>query len=171
MFSVVLLGSCAKEGCTDPYSIGYNPEATKDDGSCSDQRRVKFILEIESFDYYYPDSVMGLLGLTPTPGTYGTIGFSMSFFNYTSNGVLVNEQITASTNQFTGEELLYIESNEVILLKNENIIIDYGVGLSQTNSASVTGKAIVGNEEIVFYDETINTTPWEREETFYWIVP
>ena len=66
---------------------------------------------------------------------------------------------------------MYIESNEVILLKNENIIIDYGVGLSQTNSASVTGKAIVGNEEIVFYDETINTTPWEREETFYWIVP
>ena len=35
MFSVVLLGSCAKEGCTDPQATNYDADATKDDGSCN----------------------------------------------------------------------------------------------------------------------------------------
>jgi hypothetical protein len=34
MFSIVLLGSCAKEGCTDPQASNYNTEASKDDGTC-----------------------------------------------------------------------------------------------------------------------------------------
>jgi len=34
MFSVVLLGSCGKEGCTDPQALNYNPDSTKDNGSC-----------------------------------------------------------------------------------------------------------------------------------------
>jgi hypothetical protein len=34
MFSVVLLGSCAKEGCTDPNSINFNAEAKEDNASC-----------------------------------------------------------------------------------------------------------------------------------------
>jgi len=34
MFSVVLLGSCSKPGCTDATAINYNPDATTDDGSC-----------------------------------------------------------------------------------------------------------------------------------------
>ena len=34
MFPVLLLGSCDKEGCTNPNSINYNPDATTDDGSC-----------------------------------------------------------------------------------------------------------------------------------------
>jgi hypothetical protein len=47
MFSVVLLGSCEKQGCTDPYSPEYDSEATKDDGSCSNNRTlsVKFSIE------------------------------------------------------------------------------------------------------------------------------
>ena len=34
MFSVVFLGSCSKEGCTDPLATNYNPDASKDDSSC-----------------------------------------------------------------------------------------------------------------------------------------
>lgn len=30
----VLMIACQKEGCTDPWSINFSPEAKKDDGSC-----------------------------------------------------------------------------------------------------------------------------------------
>ena len=34
IFSVVLLGSCSKQGCTDPIATNYNSSAEQDDGSC-----------------------------------------------------------------------------------------------------------------------------------------
>ncbi len=34
MFSIVLLVSCGKEGCTDPQALNYNSDSTKDNGSC-----------------------------------------------------------------------------------------------------------------------------------------
>jgi hypothetical protein len=34
MISVVLLGSCRKKGCTDPYAVNYDYDATEADGSC-----------------------------------------------------------------------------------------------------------------------------------------
>ena len=34
MFSIVLLGSCRKKGCTDPYAVNYDSVATEADGSC-----------------------------------------------------------------------------------------------------------------------------------------
>ena len=34
IFSVLLLGSCAKEGCNDPEAINYDSSVTKDDGTC-----------------------------------------------------------------------------------------------------------------------------------------
>ena len=34
MFSIVLLGSCDKEGCTDPIAYNYDSSASRDDGSC-----------------------------------------------------------------------------------------------------------------------------------------
>ena len=34
--AVGMLVSCGKEGCTDPTAPNYNPEATKDDGSCEE---------------------------------------------------------------------------------------------------------------------------------------
>ena len=34
MFSIVLFGSCAKEGCNDPQAKNYDSSVTKDDGTC-----------------------------------------------------------------------------------------------------------------------------------------
>ena len=34
LFAIVLLGSCAKQGCTDESADNYNSEAEKDDESC-----------------------------------------------------------------------------------------------------------------------------------------
>ena len=34
MFSIVLFGSCAKEGCNDPQAKNYDSSVTKDDGKC-----------------------------------------------------------------------------------------------------------------------------------------
>ena len=34
IFSIVLLGSCSKQGCTDPIATNYNSSAEQDDGSC-----------------------------------------------------------------------------------------------------------------------------------------
>ena len=35
ILSVVLLGSCNKEGCTDPTATNYNADASSDDGTCT----------------------------------------------------------------------------------------------------------------------------------------
>jgi hypothetical protein len=34
IISVILTGSCSKEGCTDPIAFNYNSQASKEDGSC-----------------------------------------------------------------------------------------------------------------------------------------
>ncbi len=48
IFSAVLMiallasfSSCRKKGCTDPNSLSYNPEAKKDDGSCTTPTAIK----------------------------------------------------------------------------------------------------------------------------------
>ena len=38
---VASLSSCRKKGCTDPNSLSYNPEAKKDDGSCTTPTALK----------------------------------------------------------------------------------------------------------------------------------
>ena len=35
MFSIVLLGTCNKEACTDPTATNYNADASIDDGTCT----------------------------------------------------------------------------------------------------------------------------------------
>ena len=34
LFSLVLIGSCSKQGCTDPIATNYSSRAEEDDGSC-----------------------------------------------------------------------------------------------------------------------------------------
>ena len=30
----IFIASCGKKGCTDPNATNYDPDATKDDGTC-----------------------------------------------------------------------------------------------------------------------------------------
>ena len=39
-----MLASCGKEGCTDPTALNYNPDATKDDGSCEEVANEEYVL-------------------------------------------------------------------------------------------------------------------------------
>ena len=48
MFSIVLLGSCEKEGCTDPLSNNYDPKANTDNGFCVPTVITNEITEIHS---------------------------------------------------------------------------------------------------------------------------
>ena len=79
MFSIVLLGSCGTKGCTDPYSIDYDANATKDDGTCSDTREVTLTFSLDStgFEFIGGDAITilhnsfpnGVL-TCPTPSHY-----------------------------------------------------------------------------------------------------
>ena len=40
VLAICMLASCGKEGCTDPTAPNYNPDATKDDGSCEEVANV-----------------------------------------------------------------------------------------------------------------------------------
>ncbi len=88
MFSIVLLGSCGKRGCTDPYSIDYDANATKDDGTCSDTREVTLTFSLDStgLEFIGGDAITilhnsfpnGVL-TCPTPGHY-VAGFGSGAF-------------------------------------------------------------------------------------------
>lgn len=42
VFAMVLVSSCAKEGCTDKNAMNYNDKAKKDDGTCTYQGSIVF---------------------------------------------------------------------------------------------------------------------------------
>ena len=44
VLAIGMLASCGKEGCTDPTALNYNPDATKDDGSCEEVANEEYVL-------------------------------------------------------------------------------------------------------------------------------
>ena len=181
MFSIVLLGSCSKdiEGCTDIYSTNYNSEATIDDGSCSDQRIVKFSVERTSAEptfVYNNDygNVGGSFGVNISFDYSGGAGVSS-----VSGGALVG---TCHPNWINGVGSGYPnnsfdESDPVTMIKNDNVSlqISYG-GIYCDYTGSYVIKAHVGNNEIIIEDNyspspSVDPNGFQGGESMNWIVP
>ena len=179
MFSIVLLGSCGKEGCTDVYSVDYNADATKDDGSCSDQRIVKFSIERTSseptFVYNnYFGNVGGYIGVYLEYDYLGGAGISQ-----VSGEVFVG---TTHPNWAAGtgsgfDNNPYNETNQYTMIKNDNVslnIIYRGIYCDYTGSYVI--KAHVGNNEIIIKENysppaNVGPNPYVGNEVQNWIVP
>ena len=56
IFSIALLQSCAKEGCTDVDAVNYDSYADKNDGSCTFEGSVVFWYDAETADSLYYSS-------------------------------------------------------------------------------------------------------------------
>ena len=168
ILSILFLDSCAVEGCTDPYSKDYNVEATKDDGTCTDERAVIFSLEIdENYSYSYPD--------TQSSSEQGSSDGYISF-EYTSAGLNQNGfSGVVVVGQQTGLDIvLYNEANEIILTKNDNITIRFLGSSIRMENISYTAKAQIEDEEIILFSKTLNNTTdpgitWNESKN--WILP
>jgi hypothetical protein len=167
MFSVVLLGSCGKEGCADVYSVDYNADATKDDGSCSDQRRVKFSIEMgDDFTYVYPNS---------QPVSTEGWCWAQVHCEYISAGLnqVGGTDGIGQGNNSQGWNLLFSESEEYIFEKNDNITMELSGVVKLMENVSFVVKAQINNEEIILWNKTYNVTVAGQtiNETQNWIVP
>lgn len=112
--SSFLLTSCENEGCTEPNSWNFNPEASVDDGSC-DLWRNQFlgIFEIEencaSNKYIYESQIF--------PGNFGTA--SVIITNFADFGVNINAEVQ--------EDFIFIP-NQAFSFDGKNIEIRDGLG-------------------------------------------
>ena len=48
IISVLIFSSCRKKGCTDPLSLAFDIEASKDDGTCTYPENLKKTLVFNS---------------------------------------------------------------------------------------------------------------------------
>jgi len=99
-----ILASCAKEGCTDPNSLNYDPDAKKSDGSCKFESKITFWYGqttagnlvsdgVTSLTYYVDNNLVGSSAASvyytgaPECGQSSTIGVTKDLGSNTSKTV------------------------------------------------------------------------------------
>jgi len=130
MFSIVLFGSCAKEGCTDPLAVNYNADVTNDNGSCEYNGDYMFSITVNDTlirtisgtitdtGHYFPISsqlpvlILNDQGTIHTDYWYNSNSFNklpegVGFFNHTIGG-----------NRLSGT--MYLEEDGISLGQNNN---------------------------------------------------
>lgn len=106
IFSLVIIASCKKEGCTDYNADNYNPSANDNDGSCIYSGTVTFWINTnynnvdvtlngvtKTISIYYPDynpqcNDIGCATFTLTSGTYSFYAEENSLFGEVWSGAL-----------------------------------------------------------------------------------
>lgn len=124
LIAMMLMSSCATEGCTDPNSDNYDIEATKDDGSCIPFRD-KFIAQ-----YSVSESCPS-----------GTYTFTM---NVVAGAASENAIIINNLGDF-GEAVNATVNQSSVTIPNQNITDDFGNTASINGSGSITGSLLIIN--------------------------
>jgi hypothetical protein len=120
---LALTSGCAVEGCTNPFSDNYNPEATEDDGSC--------VLAREKFLAQY-----SVTEACPS----GNYSFNMNIAASTTadDAVILN-----NLGDF-GQAVNGTVSGTSITIPNQNIS-DQGFTISINGSGSINGNLLIIN--------------------------
>lgn len=141
-FTLPLIYSCKKVGCTDSSAMNYSSSAKKDDGSCITEQEIKNLnaqnLYVENFNLTFNNST--------------SLGFYIPNFNYENGDMIIIETIN-EYDEWTSlpyifgldihVESSYDESGTVwIYLKNDNgtdyfpsssITVQFRAGLIKKN--------------------------------------
>ena len=175
MFSVVILGSCIKSGCTDPYSIEYDAEATEDDGSCSEVRNVKISIERTSEPTYVAGSG-GTCGIRADWDStyYDATGLIQSLDCGPNWGALVEHchpDYSGPSINICDNNNSYNESGRCVFYKGSNMTINlFCLNFNCDSRALYDIKAYIGDNEFIL-KENYSTLGSVTEDSFNWIVP
>lgn len=116
--NIIFLGSCWNKGCTDPNATNYDPDATKDDGSCSTEPKYATVTL-----FRYGDCFDGATDLY-LDGTFQK-SFTSYVSSYPSCGSNSYEAVTFS---------LILGVYHFTAYSDSNVSWDFYVDLSSENS-------------------------------------
>ena len=157
MFSIVLMGSCAKKGCTDPYSLNYDAVATEDNGTCDDVREITLSFSLDSTGWEW-------IG--------GDITISHNSF---SGGVLTVTNIPGYSPEWQGQPGFYIPETSITFTMNKSENIQMAAIAYCEETLLVSGYV----NHYFKVDAEINGSVFELQQwkqvdgstTTYWVVP
>ena len=153
----MILGSCAKKGCTDPYSLNYDAVATEDDGTCDDIREITLTFSLDSTGWEW-------IG--------GDITISHNSF---SGGVLTVTNIPGYSPEWQGQPGFYIPETSITFTMNKSENIQMAAIAYCEETLLVSGYV----NHYFKVDAEINGSVFELQQwkpvdgstTTYWIVP
>ncbi|MCB0704564.1 MAG: hypothetical protein KDC34_04615 [Saprospiraceae bacterium] len=134
VFSLGAFSSCQKEGCTDPMSDNYNPDAKKDDGTCTPWRD-KFLAT-----YSVEQSCTGEAAKTGTlVASASSKGENMVLFSFdglnftgtvaTSTSIVIESQ----TINYQGQDV-NITGSGALTESNKSLTLNFTISAGVVNS-------------------------------------